>query len=164
MKKRIIAVATGLILSIVARETDGAKQNKEPADRLASAGSPDELAERLDTLLSNCRRSDLDRLVVSSDGTAAVAAGWERVRRTLPETEDDPVSPDMMAVSRFLGLVEGRLLISVPKGLGREHQIRDGTQPKANLVSTAAGSKAYGVVPSRGLARRTRRRPVAGEM
>lgn len=111
-----LAVVFALSASgIVAVATDEVKRKHEPVGSLACAGSPNELAERLDSLLSNCGKRDLDRLVTSSDCSAAIAAGWERVRRTMPETEGDPVSPDTMAVSRFVGLVEGRLRAPVPK-------------------------------------------------
>ena len=47
--------------------------------------------------------------------TTALSAGWERVRRTMPENErQGVVVPDPLAVARFLGLVEGRIRIPIP--------------------------------------------------
>jgi outer membrane protein assembly factor BamB len=51
-----------------------------------------------------------------SDCTAALAAGWERVRRTMPDTEEkDVVRPDLLAITHFLGLIKGRLQVPIPK-------------------------------------------------
>jgi hypothetical protein len=45
----------------------------------------------------------------------ALAAGWERVCRTVPAAEQDElVNPDKEAISRFLGLLEGRIQFSIP--------------------------------------------------
>jgi hypothetical protein len=91
--------------------TDG-----EGVASLSGARSHEELAARIAKLLVTSKRSDLDRLVTVSDCTTSLAAGWERVRRTMPETEqEDIVGPDLLAVSRFLGLVEGRLQTPIPK-------------------------------------------------
>ncbi len=95
---------------------------------LSEARSPEALSARIAKLLVAATRSDLDRLVSASDCTTALAAGWERVRRTVPQTlQKDVVALDSLAVSRFLGLVEGRLKVPVPKawaevlGSGKGH-------------------------------------------
>jgi len=100
----------------IATGADGPRKKQEAVVGFTSAGSPDELAPMLAKLLSSAARSELDRLVCVPDCTAAVAAGWERVRRTMPEIEhEDTVSPDLLEMSRFLGLVEGRIQVPVPK-------------------------------------------------
>jgi hypothetical protein len=98
----------------MAEDTPG--DRRENTVCLSGAGSPEELAGRLAKLLSASTRSELQRLVSVPDRTAAMAAAWERVRRTMPETEQvDVVTPDLLAVSRFLGLIEGRVGVPVPK-------------------------------------------------
>jgi hypothetical protein len=82
----------------------------------SGAKSPDELADRIEKLLSHSTRGDLGRILSVRDSTAAIAAGWQRVRLTMPETKQDEwVVPDSLAISRFLGLIEGRFSVSVPK-------------------------------------------------
>ena len=89
---------------------------KGPAGSLSGSGSPEELADRVAEVLSTSTRADLGRLVSVSDSTIALAAGWERVRRTMPETDhEDTVSPDLLAICRFLGLIEGRLEVPIPR-------------------------------------------------
>lgn len=86
------------------------------AASLSGARSPEELVARISKLIVTATRSDLDSLVTVSDCTTSLAAGWERVRRTMPETEQEHVVvPDSMAVSRFLGLMEGRLHVPLPR-------------------------------------------------
>ncbi len=88
----------------------------ENAVSLSNSGSPKELADGIGELLSASTGSDLDRLVSLSDCTAAMAAGWERVRRTMPETHyKGVVTPESLALSRFLRLIEGRLQVPLPK-------------------------------------------------
>jgi hypothetical protein len=95
---------------------DKPSTNGEGVASLSGARSPEDLAARIGKLLVTSTRSDLDRLVTVSDCTLSLAAGWERVRRTMPEAErGDVVVPDSPAVSRFLGLVEGRLRVPIPK-------------------------------------------------
>jgi hypothetical protein len=103
-------------LGCVAMAADEPDNKQTATACLSGTHSTDELADRIAKFLSDTRRSDLDRLMSASECTAALAAGWERVRRTMPETEEkDVVSPDLLAITRFLGLVEGRLQVPVPK-------------------------------------------------
>ncbi len=109
-------VVHGVALDSVAgaSEEPGTKQSDTTC--LSGTRSPEELADRIAKLLSSTRMSDLDGLMSVSDCTAALAAGWERVRRTMPDTEEkDVVRPHLQAISLFLGLIEGRLEVSVPK-------------------------------------------------
>jgi hypothetical protein len=86
---------------------------------LKEARSPKELAARLAKLTHTSTGTELDRLVSASDCGVALAAGWERVLRTMPEKEQkQSAAPDPPAISRFLGLVEGRLRVSIPKSWG----------------------------------------------
>jgi hypothetical protein len=58
----------------------------------------------------------VDRLATAPDCIVALAAAWERVRRTVPTAKQrDPVTPDAAAISRFLGLVEGRTQTDMPQ-------------------------------------------------
>lgn len=55
-------------------------------------------------------------MAVGTDCNLALAAGWERVRRTVPEAEQEEwITPDAKAVSRFLGLLEGRVQCPIPE-------------------------------------------------
>lgn len=74
----------------------------------SQADSSGQLTARFEKLLSASSMSELDRLVLVPDCTAALAAGWERVIRTVPEAKKF-VAPDANAIARFLGLVEGRV-------------------------------------------------------
>ncbi len=106
----------GAALSATARAADEPGEQKTDVLRLSGASSPDELADRIAKRLSTATRSELGRLASVPDCTTAMAAGWERVRRTMPETEqEDAVTPDLLAISRFLGLIEGRLQVPLPK-------------------------------------------------
>jgi len=77
-----------------------------------------------------------------------MAAGWERVRRTLPETEqDDNVTPDLLAITRFLGLIEGRLQVPIPKTWEETVKAAHGRSqrsigfPRSDLVLVARASE-----------------------
>jgi hypothetical protein len=114
-------VMLGLFMHVAA-PTQVARAADEPGGKradlvhLSGTRSPEELAARIAQLLSTSTRSDLDRLASAPDCTAAIAAGWERVRRTMPSTElEDVVPPDLLAITRFLGLIEGRLQVPIPK-------------------------------------------------
>jgi hypothetical protein len=83
---------------------------------LSRVGSPRELSFRIRKILSSSPTSQLDRLVTVPDCTLALAAGWERVCRTLPEEErDEAIGLNEQAVSRFLGLLEGRIQFPIPE-------------------------------------------------
>lgn len=58
--------------------------------------------------------ADLRELIVDDDTGLALAVGWERVDRTL-HTEGDDAQATTQALSRFLGLVEGRVGFPVPE-------------------------------------------------
>jgi hypothetical protein len=84
---------------------------------LKRAGSPLDLALEMRKLkFSRMPAGELNRLVSMPDCTVALAAGWERVRRTMPEAKKNEVaSPDKAAISRFLGLIEGRVQTPIPE-------------------------------------------------
>jgi hypothetical protein len=66
--------------------------------------------------LAKVRTQDLAALVADSNCSLALAAGWETVLRTT-ETKDPKEGDglDESAISRFLGLVEGRLCVEIPE-------------------------------------------------
>jgi hypothetical protein len=104
------------VLGSVARAADGPGSKDGEVASLGRVDSPRELAGRLIELLSTSTSDQLDRLVCDPDSTIAMAAGWERVRRTMPEVDKQRfVAADGFAISRFLGLVEGRTHVPIPK-------------------------------------------------
>jgi hypothetical protein len=99
---------------------------------LNRADSPEELATRLAGLLAAAPMGELDRLVSDPDCTVALAAGWERVRRTIPRAKaQEVVSPDGEALSRFLGLIEGRARVPIPGAWEATVKSAKGHSPKA---------------------------------
>src|SRR5437764_392216 len=54
-----------------------------------AAGSPGQLVARIDTLLSHASAAELDGRVAAEDCTISLAAGWERVRRTVRKAKGD---------------------------------------------------------------------------
>jgi hypothetical protein len=75
-------------------------------------------------MCSSAVTDELTRLVSVGNCTAALAFGWERIRRTMPEAKLPRVlHPDMPGagtvseekVARFLGLIEGRLRVAPPR-------------------------------------------------
>ena len=100
----------------VARAADGPGNMDDEAANLSGSGTPEELAGRIAKLLPTSTGLELDFLVSASDCTTAFAAGWERVRQTMPESQEEGTArPDPLAITRFLGLIEGRLRVPVPK-------------------------------------------------
>lgn len=88
--------------------------------QLVLPDSAKESAEGLSMFLrENIRKAslaELDKLVDNPDMTIALAAGWERVLRTIPEKSGDGLhSVDKKATTRFLGLVRKRVGVEIPK-------------------------------------------------
>jgi hypothetical protein len=96
---------------------------------LSAARSPEELAKLVEARICAAPADSLDTLVASPDPALAVAAAWERVRRTTPADTTDNFKgpfttmearyraipgPDSAVLARFVGLVEGRLQLPVP--------------------------------------------------
>jgi hypothetical protein len=91
-----------------------AKRDNTPS--LSEANSPEELARQIAELLPSAPAEELDRLVSAPDCSTALAAAWERVRRTMPEADpQEIVAPHRQAVSRFLGVLETRLGVPLTK-------------------------------------------------
>ena len=117
----LACAALGLLVQMgtpdsVESAADKPGNKREDIKCLGGTGSPEELAAGIAKLVSPSAEGELGRLMSVPDCTAAIAAGWERVRRTMPETEHDVVvAPDSLAISRFLGLIEGRLHVPIPK-------------------------------------------------
>ena len=117
----LACVALSLLVQVATpdsatRVADKPGNKNEEIKCLGGTGSPEELAAGIAKLVSTSAERELGHLVSVPDCTAAMAAGWERVRRTMPETvKDGVVAPDSLAISRFLGLIEGRIQISIPK-------------------------------------------------
>ncbi len=95
---------------------DARVENNEGVVSLGRADSPSQLAAVINSLFAASSVSEVDRLVSAPDCAVALAAGWERVRRTMPKAkQQDLVSPDVAALARFLGLVEGRIRTPIPE-------------------------------------------------
>jgi hypothetical protein len=94
---------------------DTAEEKRKDAMSLKHVDSPGQLASRIGMLFSGSPVTDVNKMTLAPDCSVALAAGWERVRRTMPEAEQrDVISPDRVALSRFLGLVEGRIQVPIP--------------------------------------------------
>ena len=67
-------------------------------------------------VLTTASEDQLVQLIPHPDTTLALAAGWERVRRTLPKRkESDGIPLDALALARFIGLLEGRAKVTAPR-------------------------------------------------
>jgi hypothetical protein len=120
--QRVLCVTICLfILPAMARHVatagHGVEDKKHSLTSLSRANSPRALEAGVVKLLSSSQTSELDELVTDPDCAVALAAGWERVCRTLPvEEQDKLVIPDARMISRFLGLLEGRIQVHIPEG------------------------------------------------
>jgi hypothetical protein len=84
-------------------------------ERLEQAGSPRKLADAYSDLFAGSTPADLQELIEAPNCAVALGAGWEQVRRTLPESEQqEAVAPDADQLHRFLGLVERCTRVSLP--------------------------------------------------
>jgi hypothetical protein len=73
-------------------------------------------SDQIRKILSSCPPAELDRLTTGLDCTLALAAGWERVCRTLPSHEqDEAIGLNEQAVSRFMALLKWRLHTPIPE-------------------------------------------------
>ena len=118
--RRFMRLMLGFLLCAVTPHKLPAGQGLEgQSEGLMSSsrvGSSRELAARIGKLLSSSPTSGLKHLATVLDSNVALAAGWERVCRTVPMREQDElVDPDPEAISRFLGLLEGRIQFSIPE-------------------------------------------------
>ena len=84
--------------------------------RLRGPGSPGASTQCHRERVSDASMEHLRQLLSDSDCGVALAAGWEIVRRSAPqEKRPNTTALDESALSRFLGLVEGRTSIAVPQ-------------------------------------------------
>ncbi len=97
--------------SVLAHGADNKQPRSAPPVGPAEGG----LGHHLETLLSTASTDELDRIVSAPDRTVALAAGWERVLRTVPEPKNTMVTPDEREISRFLRLVEARIGMPLPE-------------------------------------------------
>jgi hypothetical protein len=108
----VIALVAGSLFTTAAADRPTHEAQFLPGNE---AGTPIELAKRIGTLFSATSDKELDLLVTNPDSTIALSAGWERVRRTMPQAKQPGlVGPDSSAMSRFLGLLEGRIRFPIP--------------------------------------------------
>jgi hypothetical protein len=114
-------VMLGVLVCIAASASGGTPADKpvkkqDDSPSLSQADSPEELARRIAELFPTASAGKLDRLVCAPDCTTAVAAAWERVRRTFPDADPhEIVVPGRQALSRFLGVLEARMRVPIPE-------------------------------------------------
>jgi hypothetical protein len=83
---------------------------------VTDATSPDAAAEASRALLNPASRAELRELLGQSNSGVALYAGWEQLRRTLPnEHQPVPIAIDPIEAARFAGLLEGRLMTALPR-------------------------------------------------
>lgn len=92
------------------------RANESSNRRVENKGeSAREFAERTNALFSQLSAQDMGNLLSSLDSTIAVVAGWRRVLLSVTKVEQsDGARPEEAALSRFLGLVEGRAQVRIP--------------------------------------------------
>jgi hypothetical protein len=118
---RVVCVAVGVLLiasSSHCKTTLGQERDDKEGRSLpmSQARSARELAARIRKFVLPSPTGELDHLVAAADCNVALASGWERVRRTLPvEEQNELIVPDRQAISRFLGLLEGRIQFPIPE-------------------------------------------------
>ena len=115
----IIAMAMCVTLCLSGCSDDSARSDSEQPDAQPVAGTttPSELAKRTRDRLGDALTQDLDELLVSPDCSTALAAGWRRVLQTTTNPNvrsGGNARLEKIAVIRFLGLIEGRLRVSIP--------------------------------------------------
>jgi hypothetical protein len=119
MKKRIkfISVSIALVVTLAfGVGSDPRNNNQTRVKSFNRASSPGELLTLIRSRLSASPKTEMNRLLTDKDSTVALAWGWERVRRTVPEADQQAlINPDSGTLSRFLGLVEGRLQVPIPE-------------------------------------------------
>lgn len=122
MRLRLLALICCLGTAAVSpqgpSDAHGQASDKDAAAMLAvllAADDPEELAWSYHELFMKASEEQLRGLLSHTNDGVALAAGWERVRRTIPEGDElADVKPERTALSRFLGLVEGRLHMPLP--------------------------------------------------
>jgi hypothetical protein len=92
--------------------------------------SPAALAKRIQALVLRSPLQKLNELVAGPDSTIALAAAWERVRQKIPADTKRKIAgpytsglgfwnsipgPEKADLARFLGLVEGRTQLPIPR-------------------------------------------------
>lgn len=118
MGLRWLSVLVGLALPVTA--SPGPPDDRPPLrDRetaaMLAADKPEDLARSYHELFIKAGDDRLCGLLSHANCGVALAAGWERMRRTIPKGGgQEPVRPEPSAVARFLGLVEGCLQMPVP--------------------------------------------------
>ena len=129
--KRLLTCIALTALCICAQARSGGAQNKwRDAFPQAEVPSQAALAGIVRAVIRPASAKELETLVAGKDITVALDAGWERVVRGTPADTTDNFKgpfttmearfnaipgPDRAALARFLGLVEGRLGLQIPK-------------------------------------------------
>lgn len=110
----IVCVAV-CVSSSESRQPQSRAQQEQIAAFL-TAEEPEDIARSYHDLFIKASQDELCSFLACPDNRVALAAGWERVRRTIPKVldEDAEGEPEKTALSRFLGLAEGRLQMSLP--------------------------------------------------
>jgi hypothetical protein len=106
------AMALVVVCVVVAGAVAQPQVGETPGD--ASIASEDDVA-RLYYQLEHTPDDPVGQLVAGSNTSVAIGAAWERVRRAIePRGAAQPAVGREAAISRFLGVVEGRLGVALP--------------------------------------------------
>lgn len=91
----------------------------QAVERLEHATRPHDLAVAHE-LFDNATDQDVAQLMQHQSSRVALAAAWERVRRTVPDPKlVRGAKPDAQTLQRFLGFLEGRLQVDAPEAWER---------------------------------------------
>ena len=116
MKHHLLLLASMLVAGCGFTATeDGPRENPADISPCGQVPSPRDLAKRVGAMVSAASAQELESRMADADDGMALSAGWERVRRTMPEKEQqEALRPDRETIARFLGLVEGRTRFPIP--------------------------------------------------
>jgi len=142
--KGVIAILVLALAGCVgsSASSDRLKDEEKRIKQEFNGDLPWELVRSIKKTILGASAEELDNLVADPNCRIALAAAWERVLRTVPEQEEPSeeqlrewsktwssgpsVSPDRSAMSRFLGLLEGRIGVAIPQFWGRNFQCASG--------------------------------------
>jgi hypothetical protein len=98
-----------------ARQSIVSDDSRERVVRASRSGSPDDLEFHMSQFVSSKSTHEMRDLVCDPNDTIALCSGWERVLRTIPGRKDHAIIKiDEQVVSRFIGLIEGRIHVPIP--------------------------------------------------
>lgn len=137
-------VLLGIALALLVRApVSGAGPDNQPIERerLSLASDYWRFRQGLEDRLMDVSDERIAELLDSTDASLALFAGWQQVRRALPRDEETSFGNlDPIALSRFLGLVEGRVGMRVPKAWESRFRTGDTTRSKYTVYKSIQNS------------------------